>query len=64
MFFGALGLITGLLSRFSALAIIVIMIGAVIMVHAPFGFFMNWTGAQKGLGARRRSRPPRKLARL
>jgi putative oxidoreductase len=20
------------------------------MVHAPFGFFMNWTGAQKGEG--------------
>ncbi len=26
------------------------MIGAVMMVHAPFGFFMNWAGTQKGEG--------------
>lgn len=26
------------------------MIGAVFMVHAPFGFFMNWAGTQKGEG--------------
>ena len=40
----------GILSRFSAAAIITIMIGAVMMVHAPFGFFMNWAGTQKGEG--------------
>jgi putative oxidoreductase len=26
------------------------MIGAIMTVHLPFGFFMNWTGAQKGEG--------------
>ena len=26
------------------------MIVAVALVHGPFGFFMNWTGAQKGEG--------------
>jgi len=49
-FFGAIGLISGLLSRFSAAALIVIMIGAVVMVHLQFGFFANWTGTQKGEG--------------
>jgi len=49
-FFGGLGLILGVLSRFSAASIIVIMIGAIQMVHAQFGFFMNWTGSQGGEG--------------
>jgi putative oxidoreductase len=49
-FFGGIGLVAGVLSRFSAAAIIAIMIGAIVMVHAPFGFFMNWTGTQKGEG--------------
>jgi putative oxidoreductase len=49
-FFGALALLAGVLTRFSAAALIVIMIGAVAMVHFPNGFFMNWTGAQKGEG--------------
>jgi putative oxidoreductase len=49
-FFGGIGLVAGILTRFSAAAIITIMIGAVMMVHAPFGFFMNWTGTQKGEG--------------
>lgn len=26
------------------------MLGAVATVHAPFGFFMNWSGAQQGEG--------------
>jgi putative oxidoreductase len=26
------------------------MIVAILMVHGAFGFFMNWTGAQKGEG--------------
>jgi putative oxidoreductase len=38
-FFGGLGLIVGLLSRFSALANIVIMLGAIAMVHGKNGFF-------------------------
>jgi putative oxidoreductase len=43
-------LVAGILSRFSAAAIIVIMAGAVMTVHLPFGFFMNWAGTQKGEG--------------
>jgi uncharacterized membrane protein YphA (DoxX/SURF4 family) len=45
-----LGLIVGFLSRFSALSIIIIMLGAIGMVHAKVGFFMNWTGTQAGEG--------------
>lgn len=49
-FGGALGLITGLLTRLSAFGIGAVMIGAVFMGHLSFGFFMNWSGAQKGEG--------------
>lgn len=49
-FFGGLGLIAGFLSRFSAASIIVIMLGAIAMVHGKIGFFMNWTGNQPGEG--------------
>ena len=49
-FFGGLGLVFGVLSRFSAASIIVIMLGAIAMVHATFGFFMNWAGNQAGEG--------------
>src|SRR5689334_4388489 len=49
-FFGGLGLIVGFLSRFSALALIVIMLGAIGMVHGKVGFFMNWMGNQGGEG--------------
>jgi putative oxidoreductase len=49
-FFGGLGLILGFLSRFSAAAIIVIMLGAIAMVHGKVGFFMNWAGKQGGEG--------------
>jgi putative oxidoreductase len=38
-FFGGLGLIVGFLSRFSAAALIVIMLGAIGMVHGKNGFF-------------------------
>jgi len=40
-FFGGLGLIFGFLSRFSATSLIVIMIGAIAMVHARKGFFLQ-----------------------
>ena len=49
-FFGALGLITGFLTRFSAFGIATVMLGAVATVHAKFGFFMNWFGQQQGEG--------------
>ena len=49
-FFGGLGLVVGFLSRFSAASIIVIMLGAIFMVHSKFGFFMNWMGQKPGEG--------------
>jgi len=49
-FFGGLGLILGFLSRFSAASIILIMLGAIAMVHGRVGFFMNWMGNQAGEG--------------
>jgi len=48
--FGSLGLILGFLSRLSAFGIGLIMLGAISLVHAPHGFFMNWAGTQKGEG--------------
>ena len=47
---GAISLIVGFLARFSAAAITLIMLGAIFMVHAPHGFFMNWFGANEGEG--------------
>jgi putative oxidoreductase len=49
-FFGGLGLVVGILPRFSAGSIIVIMLGAIGMVHGKVGFFMNWAGQQAGEG--------------
>ena len=49
-FFGGLGILVGFLSRFSAASIIVIMLGAIAMVHGKVGFFMNWMGNQGGEG--------------
>src|SRR5215472_9341418 len=49
-FFGGLGLILGFLTRVAAFGILVNMLVAVAMVHSHVGFFMNWTGAQKGEG--------------
>lgn len=48
--FGALGLITGFIGRFCAFGIMLIMLGAMFMVHFKAGFFMNWTGQQQGEG--------------
>ena len=47
--FGSLALLAGLLTRFTAASMIVIMLGA-ISVHLPHGFFMNWIGQQQGEG--------------
>jgi putative oxidoreductase len=49
-FFGGLVLIFGLLTRVASFGVFCNMIVAVAMVHAQFGFWMNWTGAQKGEG--------------
>jgi putative oxidoreductase len=49
-FFGGLGLILGLLTRIAAFGIAVNMAVAVVMVHSSNGFFMNWSGTQKGEG--------------
>ena len=49
-FFGGLGLILGFLTRIAALGIFTNMAVAIALVHHHFGFFMNWTGAQKGEG--------------
>jgi len=47
---GSLGLIAGFLTRFTALSLAVIMVGAIVTVHLPNGFFMNWSGKQTGEG--------------
>ena len=47
---GSLGLVVGLLTRFTAASFIVIMLGAIATVHWPHGFFMNWFGQQQGEG--------------
>jgi putative oxidoreductase len=49
-FFGGLGLMFGFLTRIAAFGISVNMLVAIATVHSAFGFFMNWTGAQKGEG--------------
>ncbi len=49
-FFGGLGLILGLLTRVASFGIFCNMIVAIALVHGRFGFWMNWSGAQKGEG--------------
>ena len=49
-FLGSIGLILGLLGRVAAFGITMNMLVAVLMVHGQFGFFMNWSGQQKGEG--------------
>ena len=48
-FFGGLGLLTGFLSRFSAAANILIMLGAIVMVHGKNGFLMSGGGYEYNL---------------
>ena len=48
-FFGGFGLVAGFLSRFSAASIILIMAGAIAMVHGRNGFFMKDGGFEYNL---------------
>jgi len=47
---GPLGLAVGLLTRVAAFGIACLMLVAIVTVHWPNGFFMNWEGNQKGEG--------------
>jgi len=49
-FFGSHGLLAGVLTRFTSASFVLIMLGAIVMVHWPNGFFMNWAGQQPGEG--------------
>src|ERR1700687_5503736 len=49
-FFGGLGLILGFLTRIAAFGIAMNMLVAISTVHSAFGFFMNWSGTQRGEG--------------
>ena len=48
-FFGSIGLVSGFLTRIAAFGIACVMSVAITM-HIHNGFFMNWTGSQKGEG--------------
>ena len=49
-FLGPLALAAGFLTRVAAFGIATNMTVAVLLVHLPNGFFMNWSGAQAGEG--------------
>src|SRR3569833_2959078 len=48
-FFGGLGLVVGFLTRFSAASLIVVMLGAIGMVHGKNGFFLQGGGFEYNL---------------
>lgn len=47
---GALALLSGVATRFWALAVIGLMSGIILTAHLQHGFFMNWEGNQQGEG--------------
>jgi putative oxidoreductase len=47
---GAVALAIGLFGRLAALGVACIMFGAILLVHAKHGFFMNWFGNKQGEG--------------
>lgn len=49
-FFGGLGLILGFLSRIAAFGVLCNMAVAIATSNYRFGFFINWSGRQKGEG--------------
>lgn len=48
-FFGGFGLVLGFMTRFSAASLIVIMLGAIAMVHGRNGFFLQDQGFEYNL---------------
>jgi len=49
-FLGSIALILGFFTRLAAFGIAVVMVVSVYMFHWQAGFFMNWSGMQKGEG--------------
>ncbi|AKV04718.1 hypothetical protein AKJ09_11381 [Labilithrix luteola] len=49
-FLSSVALIVGAFTRVAAVGILCIMCGAIVTVHAQYGFFMNWYGQQRGEG--------------
>jgi len=47
---GAVCLALGFMTRFCALSLAIVLLGAIFMAHLPHGFFMNWFGQQQGEG--------------
>lgn len=47
---GAIALIAGAGTRLAAFGMVSTMAGAMLLVHLPNGFFMNWSGQQGGEG--------------
>lgn len=47
---GAILLIAGYAARFWSIAFLLLMAGAVSLVHVPNGWFMNWNGTLQGEG--------------
>lgn len=49
-FFGSLLLLAGAFTRVAAFGTTATMLGAILLFHAPNGFWMNWSGTQAGEG--------------
>lgn len=49
-FLGSIGLVLGVMTRFAAMGIAAVMVGAIVLVHWQHGFFMNWAGQGQGEG--------------
>jgi putative oxidoreductase len=49
-FFGSLLLLIGLGTRLVAIATFFLFVGMIVTSHLDYGFFMNWSGTQKGEG--------------